>query len=147
MERHLDAAPVVKASLARIDDCFSQPDVAAIERALQRDSDDAWCQASLQGLRKGSPLMLHVVLEQIRRGRTMDLADDLRMERDLVRNCFALRPGAASDTVEGIRALAVDKDFAPKWQPERIEHVTPEMVLAYFASPWPQHAHPLRHLR
>ena len=91
--------------------------------------------------------MLHVILEQVRRARALGLADDLRMERDLVRNCFALRPGAASDTVEGIRALAVDKDFAPKWQPERIEHVTPEMVLAYFASPWPQHAHPLRHLR
>eukprot|EP01030_Chromulinospumella_sphaerica_P029575 gene29575-30018_t len=30
-----------------------------------------------------SPLMLHVVLEQVRRARTMSLAEDLRMERDM----------------------------------------------------------------
>jgi hypothetical protein len=43
-------------------------------------------------LRKRSPLMLHVVLEQIRRARGMDVASDLRMERDMVRHCFYLRP-------------------------------------------------------
>ena len=90
--------------------------------------------------------MLHVVLEQVRRGREMSLADDLRMERGLVRNCFHLRPGAAGETVEGIRALAVDKDHRPRWNPSRIEDVTPEMVAAFFVDPWPAHAHPLRHL-
>ena len=90
--------------------------------------------------------MLHVVLEQIRRARHMGLADDLRMERDMVRHCFFLRPGQ-SETVEGIRALAVDKDHAPKWNPGRIEDVTPEMVTPFFASPWPAHAHPLAALK
>ena len=75
-------------------------------------------------LRHRSPLMLHVVLEQLRRARGMTLADDLRMERDLVRHCFHTahlgRSGAASETVEGIRALAVDKDHAPRWNPARI---------------------------
>ena len=85
------------------------------------------------------------VLEQIRRARAMGLADDLRMERDMVRHCFFLRPGQ-SETVEGIRALAVDKDHAPQWNPGRIEDVTPEMVAPFFASPWPAHAHPLAHL-
>jgi hypothetical protein len=98
-------------------------------------------------LRKRSPLMLHVALEQVRRGRTMNLADDLRMERDLVRHCFHLRPGAASETVEGIRALAIDKDHAPRWNPARIEEVAQELVKAFFESPWPAHAHPLRDLR
>ena len=97
-------------------------------------------------LRKRSPLMLHVVFEQLRRARAMTLGDDLRMERGLVRHCFRLRPGAASETVEGIRALAVDKDHAPRWNPARIEDVTPEMVQAFFESPWPAHAHPLRDL-
>ena len=92
------------------------------------------------------PLMLAVTLEQVRRARGMSLADDLRMERDLVRRCFTLRPGAASDTVEGIRALAVDKDHTPRWNPPRIEDVTPAMVAAFFDSPWPPHAHPLRGL-
>jgi enoyl-CoA hydratase len=68
------------------------------------------------------------------------------MERDMVRRCFHLRPGAASETVEGIRALAVDKDHAPRWNPARVDEVTPEMVAPFFASPWPAHAHPLRSL-
>ena len=115
--------------------------VAALEAA---DSD--WARATAALLRKRSPLMLHVVLEQVRRARAMDLADDLRMERDLVRHCFYLRPGQ-SETLEGIRALAVDKDHTPRWNPERIEDVSPQLVQSFFASPWPAHAHPLTALR
>ena len=68
------------------------------------------------------------------------------MERDLVRHCFALRPVAQSETVEGIRALAVDKDHSPQWQPARAEDVDAAEVTAFFVSPWPPHAHPLRDL-
>jgi len=93
-------------------------------------------------LRQRSPLMLHVVLGQIRRARAMTLAEDLRMERDLVRHCFHLRPGQ-SETLEGIRALAVDKDRSPRWNPARIEDVDPQLVDAFFASPWPAALHPL----
>ena len=56
------------------------------------------------------------------------------------------RGPAHSDTVEGIRALAVDKDHAPQWQPQRIEDISPDMVQAFFHSPWPVQAHPLRAL-
>src|SRR6218665_1493666 len=79
------------------------------------------------------------------RARGMGLADELRMERGLVRHCFFLRPGR-SETLEGIRALAIDKDHAPRWNPARIEDVTPAMVAPFFTSPWPAHAHPLAHL-
>jgi hypothetical protein len=48
--------------------------------------------------------------------------------------------------MEGIRAQAIDKDHAPRWNPARIEDVTPEMVTPFFESPWPMHAHPLRAL-
>lgn len=129
----------------QIDHYFALESVGAIVTALEADGS-AWAAETAAVLRKRSPLMLHVVLEQVRRGRTLSLADDLRLERDLVRRCFHLRPGAASETVEGIRALAVDKDHHPKWNPARIEDVTPEMVDAFFASPWPAHAHPLRRL-
>ncbi|KAB2902051.1 MAG: enoyl-CoA hydratase/isomerase family protein [Burkholderiaceae bacterium] len=124
-----------------IDRFFGLDSVGAIVAALEA-SDGVWAQAAAVTLRKRSPLMLHVVLEQIRRARGMDLAADLRMERDMVRHCFYLRPGQ-SETVEGIRALAVDKDHHPKWHPARIEDVAPEMVAPFFASPWPAHSHPL----
>ena len=129
----------------QIDQYFSLPDVPTIVAALEGAGDD-WARATAALLRKRSPLMLHVVLEQIRRARTMDLADDLRMERDMVRHCFYLRPGQ-SETLEGIRALAVDKDQSPRWNPARIEDVAPELVQQFFKSPWPAHAHPLAALR
>jgi enoyl-CoA hydratase/carnithine racemase len=123
---------------------FALPTVGEIVHALESASSD-WARATAATLRKRSPLMLHVVLEQIRRARAMGLADDLRMERDMVRHCFYLRPGQ-SETVEGIRALAVDKDHAPRWSPSRIEDVTADMVEPFFVSPWPVHAHPLASL-
>jgi Enoyl-CoA hydratase/isomerase len=91
-------------------------------------------------------LMLHVVLAQIRRARQMSLADDLRMERDMVHHCFHLRSVADSDTVEGIRALAVDKDHTPKWKPARVEDVDASEAARFFVSPWPSDHHPLRDL-
>ena len=133
------------AQRAAIDAHFCRPDLAAICASLALEAGE-WGAHTLQALRQRSPLMLAVTLEQVRRARGMSLADDLRMERDLVRRCFTLRPGAASDTVEGIRALAVDKDHLPRWNPPRIEDVTPAMVAAFFDSPWPPHAHPLRGL-
>jgi len=117
-----------------VDRFFALPTVVEIVTALENDAGP-WAQATAAALRKRSPLMLHVVLEQVRRARTLALADDLRMERDLVRHCFHLRPGAASETVEGIRALAVDKDHAPRWNPARLEDVTPAMVEPFSAAP------------
>ncbi len=125
-----------------IDRVFGLPTVGAIVAALEQ-ADGAWAQGTAQALRTRSPLMLHVTLEQVRRARGMALADELRMERGLVHQCFHLRPGPLSETVEGIRALAVDKDHAPRWQPARIKDVTPGMVAPFFDSPWPAHRHPL----
>ncbi|MDO9438915.1 enoyl-CoA hydratase/isomerase family protein [Hydrogenophaga sp.] len=128
-----------------VDRVFGLPEVPRIIGALE-SMDSDWARSTAATLRQRSPLMLHVVLEQVRRARGMGLADDLRMERDMVYRCFNLRPGAASETVEGIRALAVDKDHAPKWNPSRIEDVTPTQVAAFFESPWSADAHPLKRL-
>ncbi|MFC6280861.1 MULTISPECIES: enoyl-CoA hydratase/isomerase family protein [Polaromonas] len=130
-----------------IDTYFSLQRVKHIVDALEAAKDDPWAGKTASVLRKRSPLMLHVALEQVRRARSMSLADDLRMERDMVHQCFHLRPGARSETVEGIRALAVDKDYKPQWLPARIEDVKPGMADAFFASPWTAETHPLRGLK
>ncbi len=146
------AGAVLPAARASMDRVFGLPTVQEMVQALASEAaaGDAWAAQTLAALRQRSPLMLHVVLDQIRRARGMSLAQDLRMERDMVRHCFRTehlgRTGAASETVEGIRALAVDKDHSPKWNPSRIEDVTPEMVAPFFESPWPDFAHPLRDL-
>ena len=135
--------------LTRINHFFGLPSAQAIVHALEADNSE-WAKKTASTLRHRSPLMLEVVLQQIRRARTMTLAEDLRMERDMVRHCFYTahlkRSGATSETVEGIRALAVDKDHSPRWNPQRIEDVRPEMMAPFFESPWPAHAHPLNDL-
>ncbi|MEO7549052.1 MAG: enoyl-CoA hydratase/isomerase family protein [Ramlibacter sp.] len=130
---------------ADIDHYFGLGTVPDIVAALEAGASP-WATETAALLRKRSPLMLHVVLEQVRRGRGMALADDLRMERDMVHQCFHLRPGTAGETMEGIRAVAVDKDHHPRWSPARIEDVTPAMVAVFFESPWTPAAHPLRDL-
>ena len=128
---------------------FSQGSVSEILAHLEK-SGTAATRTAAKILRQRSPLMLHVVLEQVRRARSMTLADDLRMERDLVQHCFYTahldRSGASSETVEGIRALAIDKDHQPRWNPASIEQVTPDMIAPFFVSPWPTSTHPLKDL-
>jgi len=135
---------------SQIDHYFGLDSVVAMVRALEA-ADDAWAQRAAATLRQRSPLMLQVTLEQIRRARTLTLADDLRMERDLMHHCFAPRhlgrSASQSEAVEGIRALAVDKDNTPHWNPVCIEDVTHAMVAPFFGSPWSPRTHPLRALK
>ncbi len=136
-------------AISLIDSIFSRPTVTQIMSALDA-SKDPWALQTATTLRTRSPLMLHVVLEQIRRGRQLNLAQNLQMERGMVRHCFFTkhlgRFGNASETVEGIRALAVDKDHQPRWNPANISAVTDDMVAPFFVSPWPDYAHPLAYL-
>jgi enoyl-CoA hydratase/carnithine racemase len=129
----------------QIDEVFGLPSIADMLVKLESATDE-WSQKTVHVLRHRSPLMLHVVLEQIRRARQMSLADDLRMERDMVHHCFHLRSVADSETVEGIRALAVDKDHTPNWKPARVEEVDLSEAARFFVSPWPSDHHPLRDL-
>ncbi|MBS7349838.1 MAG: enoyl-CoA hydratase/isomerase family protein [Comamonas sp.] len=137
--------PAAARDTSAINQVFALESISAIMQALEADSSE-WAQSTAAALRKRSPLLLHVVLEQIRRARSMGMAEVLRMERDLVRNCFFLRPGQ-SETVEGIRALAIDKDQSPRWNPARIEDVEETLWRSFFNSPWPAHSHPLVALR
>ncbi len=71
--------------------------------------------------------MMCVTLELLTRGAALNVAECLRLERTLVRRCFEHR-----EILEGVRALVIDKDNAPRWNPARLEDVTPEMVARYF---------------
>ena len=126
-----------------IDACFALESPLEMSLALAQKNSE-WAQQTLASLTKASPLMVHVVLAQIRKARNMGLADDLRMERDLVHHCFHLRE--KSETVEGIRALAVDKDHQPQWAHAQLADVSAAEWPLFFESPWSADTHPLRHL-
>jgi len=144
LQQRLVLSTGLQSPSSELERAFSQPTVAQILRQLDT-AGDPWSAKTASDLRERSPLMLHVTLEQLHRARTMSLADDLRMERDLVWHCFRHR--LSGDTVEGIRALAVDKDHRPRWKPARIEAVDLAEVASFFESPWTPSSHPLRHLR
>jgi enoyl-CoA hydratase len=138
-----EASPIANVDLMQKH--FAHSSLQTIIQSLQSDNAE-WSKTALAKLQKNSPLMLAVTLEQVRRARHISLADDLRMERDMVYHSFAGTPERHSDTVEGIRALVIDKDHAPKWQPARIEDVTPDKVEVFFESPWTRENHPLQKL-
>src|SRR5262249_46387902 len=127
-----------------IDFHFAKPDVPSIVASLRterRSQHAAWAQQTLQTMATKSPLMLCVAAQQVQRGRSMDLADCLRMELDMVYHCFD-----EHDFAEGIRAVVVDKDQKPRWEPATLEEVTPERVAAFFTPRWSAQEHPLAKL-
>jgi enoyl-CoA hydratase/carnithine racemase len=136
------AAPAPLAALREgIDEHFSQPTVRAILASLEteRRSEYAdWAQQTAKLMRSRSPTMLSVTLRQLQRGATLRLADCFRMELGMAAQSFE-----QGDFPEGVRAVLIDKDNAPRWQPSRVEEVTDEMVDAFFRDRWSAAAHPL----
>jgi enoyl-CoA hydratase/carnithine racemase/quinol monooxygenase YgiN len=143
--KHQKTYDPLQSAMARmrpiIDLAFSQHGVQDIMLALEQKACPEYQEFAAQTLatmRKRSPLLMAVTLEALRRAKTMSLADCLRVERSLVRRTFE-----HGEAVEGIRALVIDKDNAPQWNPARVEDVTPAMIEQFFAPCWPANMHSL----
>ncbi|WP_270935819.1 enoyl-CoA hydratase/isomerase family protein [Falsiroseomonas oryzae] len=106
------APGTVAAQRPAIDRCFGTDSLPAIRAALQAEGTD-WAREQLATLDRMSPTSMAVTLELLRRGRTMDLASCLAMELALTR-----RVTRHPDFAEGVRAVLVDKDNAPRWAPQ-----------------------------
>ena len=130
----------LEAQRATVERHFGAPSVAAIMESLGDDSSD-FAQQALAAMRLRSPLMMCVTRELLRRGAALDVADCLRMERTVVRRNFE-----HGEVLEGVRALVIDKDNAPQWNPASVAEVTADMIERFFTPVWPANAHPLRHL-
>lgn len=141
-QRDLEAGPL-RQHLDRINELCASGDlretVAAIV-ALKSDAD-AWLSRAAATLAAGSPSTAALTFELLRRARHLSLADVFRMELVAALRC-AQRP----DLAEGIRALLIDKDQKPRWQPPTIAEVTPAWVEGYFQAPWAPADHPLADL-
>jgi enoyl-CoA hydratase/carnithine racemase len=102
---------------------------------------DAWLDRAGATLAAGSPSTAALTFELLRRARHLSLADVFRMEFVAALRC-AQRP----DLAEGIRALLIDKDQKPRWQPPSLAEVTPAWLDGYFQGPWKGADHPLADL-
>lgn len=113
-----------------------------IARIASYDGDEEWLQRAAKTLRAGSPTSALLGFELQRRTRHLDLADTLRLELIVAIQCTA-RP----DFTEGVRALLIDKDNEPQWQPRTLAEVTPQWIDGHFTAPvWPDSRHPLSDL-
>ena len=112
---------------ADIDRLFAADGVAEILAALRADGG-AWAAAQLEILESRSPTSMKVTAEQLVRGRDLDFDACMTMEYRMSQAAMADR-----DFYEGIRAVLVDKDHAPKWQPASLAEVGDDLVERYFA--------------
>lgn len=108
---------------------------------LEYTAKDEWIEAGVKTFTAGSPSSAHVIFRQIHSNKNMSLADVFRSELNMSSQC-AIHP----DFAEGVRALLVDKDQSPKWQPATFEEVSSEWVDSYFTPLWTKDTHPLKHL-
>jgi enoyl-CoA hydratase/carnithine racemase len=114
-------------------------DIAARLRALE--TGDPWLAAAAANFARGSPTSAALAFALWQRVPRLSLAEVFRQEYHAALACCAHR-----DFAEGIRALLVDKDRAPRWDPPALEQVTPARVTDHLR---PRHAgpHPLADLQ
>jgi enoyl-CoA hydratase len=124
------AAPLPPFSLqdarAGIDAIFAADRVSEILRRLEADGGD-WARQTIEALRSVSPSALSWTLRILREGAHRTLEQCLEAEFALTRNTMR-----HNDFIEGVRAMLVDKDRNPRWQPALIEEVCEADIAAMF---------------
>ncbi|MFK0310512.1 enoyl-CoA hydratase/isomerase family protein [Pseudomonas sp. NPDC090233] len=113
-----------------IDHFFALPDLAAIIeqlRAVSIGNSHQWALATADQLESRSPLAMAVTLEMLRRGRHLALEDCFALELHLDRQWFQ-----HGDIIEGVRALIIDKDKQPRWNPPTLAGLQRQRVDQFF---------------
>ena len=124
------AGSELKACRQAIDEYFALPDVPAIHAALQREQRPElqdWAEQTVKLLDSRSPLAMATTLELLRRGRYLNLAECFALELHLDYQWFD-----KGDLMEGVRALIIDKDKCPRWNPPTLTELAPARVQAFF---------------
>ncbi|XP_017491553.1 PREDICTED: 3-hydroxyisobutyryl-CoA hydrolase, mitochondrial [Rhagoletis zephyria] len=117
---------ILNAVMDKINKCFTANSVEEIVENLKRDGSD-WSNKTLETLGKVSPLSLKVTFRELELGSKLLLPQCLKMEYRMV-----VRHLEDSDFKEGVRALLIDKDQMPRWNPSTLEAVTEERVDWFF---------------
>ncbi|MFJ3366737.1 enoyl-CoA hydratase/isomerase family protein [Pseudomonas sp. NPDC086251] len=127
--QQLPDAPLIALRPA-IDHFFALPDVPSIVeqlRAVTVADSHEWAIATADLLESRSPLAMAVTLEMLRRGRQLDLENCFALELHLDRQWFE-----RGDLIEGVRALLIDKDKNPRWNPPTLQALDAEHVASFF---------------
>jgi len=112
-----------------IDDHFDFANVEGIIDSLQADESE-WAQKQASILAGKSPTSLKLTYAQLKCGASVEsFPENMAMEYRLVN-----RMVAHPDFHEGVRAILLDKDNAPKWSPAELGNITDSEIEAYFES-------------
>jgi enoyl-CoA hydratase len=115
--------------LVQINRHFASDRLEDILKSLESD-DTPWAMKELATLRTKSPQTCKVALRQLSdSARLTDFADNMAMEYRIASRVL-VRP----DFAEGVRAVIVDKDNAPKWNPATAQDVSDDLIDAIFAA-------------
>jgi enoyl-CoA hydratase len=123
----------ILARRATIDRLFAGSSIEDILAALEREAssgsaDAAWAAKTAATMQAKSPLSLKIALAQVRRGKEWDFETCMRAEFRIVSRVIH-----GHDFYEGVRAVIVDKDNAPRWQPTTLAAVSEADVERHFA--------------
>ncbi|WP_092281279.1 enoyl-CoA hydratase/isomerase family protein [Pseudomonas prosekii] len=114
-----------------IDHFFGLPDVASMVEQMREvtvANSHEWAKSTADLLESRSPLAMGVTLEMLRRGRKLSLEQCFALELHLDRQWFD-----RGDLIEGVRALLIDKDKQPRWNPPTLQALHAEHVESFFS--------------
>lgn len=115
-------------NIALINRHFASDAYEDILASLEAEESD-WAMKELATLRTKSPQTCKVALRQLADSAELkNFADNMAMEYRIASRVLT-RP----DFVEGVRAVIVDKDNAPSWDPAAAEGVTDDLINSIFA--------------
>jgi enoyl-CoA hydratase len=110
-----------------IERIFAAHSVEALMTALDSEGTD-WARSTAATIRKKSPTSIKLTFRQLKEGTKLSFDDCMRMEFRMVS-----RVVAGHDFYEGVRATIIDKDGAPKWEPDDLSAVSDASIDSYFA--------------
>jgi len=125
------SAPAGEAPLAQrrasIDRHFAKGSVSEIVASLKADGGE-WEAKLAANIEAKSPTSCSVAYRQIREGAKLSFEEAMKLEYRLTSRFIK-----GHDFYEGVRAIIIDKDQAPKWKPAKLDDVTKAEIDGYFA--------------
>jgi enoyl-CoA hydratase len=112
---------------------FAGADVEAILSRLDAEAagggvDAEWTSRTAATIRAKAPLSLKIALAQMRRGAKWSFEECMQAEYRIVSRVLQ-----GHDFYEGVRAVIIDKDNRPRWDPASLAEILPDAVENHFA--------------